>query len=241
VIKLQHTIITLMTESNSSASILLPSLPAIYATSEDTRVGFVSALAEQYQRMAQASPLAACYPFQNSATAAFPTPYITSVPIAVPATTTARSQRTNLNEIQEGISNTTSSSNSTGSSSKPWVICSDYEKMEREVEHHSYSNIDFQYWTCPCGFQSENAIQFPTYWVRTKDHFVAVYQKDIYSCHFIPSKGDIPKNLLFCSICVGDQSCTEDDVGRYIFEELVAHLKEHTPAEFKSKNMYDLA
>ncbi|KAF4625296.1 hypothetical protein G7Y89_g12873 [Cudoniella acicularis] len=57
VIKLQHTIITMMTESNSSFALVLPSLPTIYSTSEDTRMGVVSALAQQYQRIAQARPL----------------------------------------------------------------------------------------------------------------------------------------------------------------------------------------
>lgn len=56
-IKLQHTIIVLMAESHSSAALILPSLPSILSTSENTRVGAVSALAEQYQRMAQASSL----------------------------------------------------------------------------------------------------------------------------------------------------------------------------------------
>jgi hypothetical protein len=54
---LQHAIITLMNESNSSITLVLPSLPTMYATSEDTRIGVVSTLAEQYQRMAQAKPL----------------------------------------------------------------------------------------------------------------------------------------------------------------------------------------
>jgi hypothetical protein len=35
----------------------LPSLPAIYSTSEDTRTGVVSALAQQYQCMAQGKPI----------------------------------------------------------------------------------------------------------------------------------------------------------------------------------------
>jgi hypothetical protein len=61
VIKLQHTIIALMTESNSPVSLVLPSLPAIYSTSEDTRKGVVSALAQQYQRMVQARPLGSSY------------------------------------------------------------------------------------------------------------------------------------------------------------------------------------
>jgi hypothetical protein len=61
VIKLQHTIITLMTESNSSNNPVLPSLPAIYSTSEDTRKGVVSAMAQQYQRMVQAKPLSGSY------------------------------------------------------------------------------------------------------------------------------------------------------------------------------------
>jgi len=58
---LQLAIITLMDESNSSNTLVLPSLPTIYATFENTRIGVVSTLAEQYQRMAQAKPLLASY------------------------------------------------------------------------------------------------------------------------------------------------------------------------------------
>jgi hypothetical protein len=57
VIKLQHTIITMMTESNVSGTITMPSLPIMLSTSEDTRAGVVVALGEQYQKMSQAVPL----------------------------------------------------------------------------------------------------------------------------------------------------------------------------------------
>lgn len=50
-----------MTESNASNGLVLPSLPAIYSTSEDTRKGVVSALGQQYQRMVQARPLSGSY------------------------------------------------------------------------------------------------------------------------------------------------------------------------------------
>lgn len=57
VIKLQHTIITLMTESGSYSAIVIPSLPSILSTLEDTRTGVVTMLSEQYQRMTQARSL----------------------------------------------------------------------------------------------------------------------------------------------------------------------------------------
>jgi hypothetical protein len=66
VIQLQHTIIMLITESNSAASLILPSLPTIFSTSEDIRRGVVSTLQAQYQRMAQARLLLASTSFLGS-------------------------------------------------------------------------------------------------------------------------------------------------------------------------------
>lgn len=46
-----------MTESSSTGTIILPSLPIMLSSSEDTRKGVVTTLGEQYQRMLQAQPL----------------------------------------------------------------------------------------------------------------------------------------------------------------------------------------
>jgi hypothetical protein len=48
-----------MTESSSTGTIILPSLPIMLSNSEDTRKGVVTTLGEQYQRMLQARPLQA--------------------------------------------------------------------------------------------------------------------------------------------------------------------------------------
>lgn len=57
VIKLQHMLITLLSESNSTAHVVLPTVPSLISTSEELRVGVVTILAEQYQRMIQAAPI----------------------------------------------------------------------------------------------------------------------------------------------------------------------------------------
>jgi hypothetical protein len=48
-----------MAESSSTGTIILPSLPIMLSSSEDTRKGVVTTLGEQYQRMLQAKPLQA--------------------------------------------------------------------------------------------------------------------------------------------------------------------------------------
>ncbi|KAH7348860.1 hypothetical protein BKA65DRAFT_477243 [Rhexocercosporidium sp. MPI-PUGE-AT-0058] len=57
VIRLQHIIITLMTESGTEGVVVLPGLPGMLSDSEGTRTGAVRTMAEQYQRMMQARPL----------------------------------------------------------------------------------------------------------------------------------------------------------------------------------------
>jgi hypothetical protein len=57
IIKLQHTIIILITESNTSTGIVIPSLPNVLATSDETRWGVITALGQQYQRMAQSQQI----------------------------------------------------------------------------------------------------------------------------------------------------------------------------------------
>ena len=52
VIKLQHGMISLLIGENPAA-IILPNLPAIYSTSEETRIGVITALREQFQRMSE--------------------------------------------------------------------------------------------------------------------------------------------------------------------------------------------
>jgi hypothetical protein len=47
VIKLQHGMISLLIGENPAA-IILPNLPAIYSISEETRIGVITALREQF-------------------------------------------------------------------------------------------------------------------------------------------------------------------------------------------------
>ncbi|MCJ1405737.1 hypothetical protein MMC11_008967 [Xylographa trunciseda] len=65
VIKLQHTIITLMTRSGSVTGNVFPDLPLMVASSDTTRTGAIDALAGQYQRMRQAAPLFSYQPRQH--------------------------------------------------------------------------------------------------------------------------------------------------------------------------------
>lgn len=70
VIKLQHLIITMMGESSSALSIIMPSLPSMLSTSNETRVGVVNVLAQQYQRMMQAATIPAPLSFNARVEAA---------------------------------------------------------------------------------------------------------------------------------------------------------------------------
>lgn len=47
----------MLTESSSSVALVIPNLPILLSTSEDTRTGVVVALSQQYQRLLQAKPL----------------------------------------------------------------------------------------------------------------------------------------------------------------------------------------
>ena len=52
-------IITLITESAKDGTVILPSLPVMLSTSENTRTEVVTALGKQYQRLLQSAPLTA--------------------------------------------------------------------------------------------------------------------------------------------------------------------------------------
>jgi len=67
IIKLQHAYIALLSGSSVSPSILLPNLPMLLSTSEETRSGVVNTLKDQYQRMLQSSvsPVTSNFPFQG--------------------------------------------------------------------------------------------------------------------------------------------------------------------------------
>jgi hypothetical protein len=57
VVTLLHTIVTLMANSTSSHQIVLPKLPIMLSTSENTRTGVLSSMGSQYQRLLQTVPL----------------------------------------------------------------------------------------------------------------------------------------------------------------------------------------
>jgi hypothetical protein len=57
VIKLHHALIPFLTGADPMTSILVPNLPFLYSTSEESRIGAVRALGEQYQRIMQSQPL----------------------------------------------------------------------------------------------------------------------------------------------------------------------------------------
>jgi hypothetical protein len=57
VVTLLHTIVTLMANSTSSHQIMLPKLPIMLSTSENTKTGVLSSMGSQYQRLLQTAPL----------------------------------------------------------------------------------------------------------------------------------------------------------------------------------------
>jgi hypothetical protein len=57
VIKLQHAFITFLTGADSMISIVILNLQFLYSTAEESKIGALRTLREQYQRMMQSQPL----------------------------------------------------------------------------------------------------------------------------------------------------------------------------------------
>jgi hypothetical protein len=217
VIKVQHIIITLMTESNTSFILVLPSLPTVYATSEETRLGVVSALAEQHQRMAQAKPLRS-----SRLLAAFAQLKI------------ARSRRT--------VSDSTavSESHSTPESS----ICEEND-LEESKSANTYYGVDDGTFRCRgCGFsgssQKASDLLIRTCKGNLAGYWFVIKQRELFKCHFNDTKsGRQAEAALYCPICY-DGSPKSESVVRYTILQLVAHIKDtHTYDDLETRDLVD--
>lgn len=214
VIKLQHTIITLMTESSSASVLVLPSLPAIYSTSEDTRKGVVSALAQQYQRMVQARPLTGTRTLSGS--------YLT--------------------RMLSGPWQTITSGAGSSSSSLPlFRICTEldlnYHAIYRQQRWVCDCGFAADCWGHDAGWAG-------LLWVRPRgeiiDCKVAIEHQSLCQYHFRPNDRNPRRrmeHLLYCLLCY-DSTLGEADVERYTREQIQAHFEDkHTLSELRSKNL----
>jgi hypothetical protein len=214
VITLQHAIITLMNESNSSITLVLPSLPTMYATSEDTRIGVVSTLAEQYQRMAQAKPLRS-----SRLLAAF-----TQIRMARPRRT---------------ISDSTAVSKSY-STPEPSICEKNWLQDCRSLDSDSG---DFECRGCGFSgtFQSSYETLIRRYNTSEPDRIyygVRIKQPELFKSHFNDTKSGRPaERALYCPICY-DGSPKSESVVRYTISQLIAHIKDtHTYDELAQRGL----
>ncbi|PMD40909.1 hypothetical protein L207DRAFT_583082 [Hyaloscypha variabilis F] len=212
VIKLQHTIITLITESNGSNALVLPSLPKIYSTSEDTRKGVVSALAQQYQRMVQARPLMGTRTLSGA--------YLSRV----------------LSDSWQSIT-----SGSSSSSLPLFRICTEfdlsYHTIYRERRWVCACGFVADCWGHEAGWAG---LLWVTPFGERSDCKVAIEHQSLCQYHFRPNDRNPRRraeHLVYCLLCY-DPSLGEADVERYTREQMQAHLEDkHTLSELRDKNL----
>jgi hypothetical protein len=193
-------------------------LPTMYATSEDTRIGVVSTLAEQYQRMAQAKPLRS-----SRLLAAF-------TQIRMP-----RPRRT--------ISDSTAVSKSY-STSQPFICEENWlQDCDSPDSYHGGESGDFE---CRgCGFsgsfqsRSDTLIHgYNRYGPYSCPYGVRIQQMELFKSHFkIPSPEVPQERALYCPIC-DDGSPKSASVVRYTIPQLIAHVKDtHTYFELAQREL----
>jgi len=219
-----------MTESNSSASILLLSLPNIYATSEETRVGVVSALTAISAHVISFA-FGPFYSFPNSAISSRPLPPIVSVPVVVQNDKLPRPSSSPL-----GNSDITKSSAST-SFSLTGSICRRPLRIGRD-QNRSQKSCD--YWYCSCGFRSDAfySNQQTNLSLVTKDgHSICVDLKGICKYHFKRRWGADYQDVLYCPVCYKN-ICSDQRIVRYTPMEIRTHLEKHTRDELGRARSY---
>ncbi|PMD22795.1 hypothetical protein NA56DRAFT_75020 [Hyaloscypha hepaticicola] len=218
VVTLQHAIITLMSESNSSIMLVLPSLPTMYSTSENTRIGVGSTLAEQYQRMVQAMPLGSSSLLPN----------FTQVRMARPRRTISDSSA-----VSESCS-----------TPEPSICKANSLQSIYNFEHwNQYGYGASRPFRCRgCRFsgifhENSNALIIK----QRKDrlaYWVPIDQRALFKSHFNVTKSESPaERSLYCPICY-DGSRESERVVRYTSPQIIAHIKDtHTYDELDERDL----
>jgi len=168
----------MMSESTSSTNLLLPSLPTIYSTSEDTRVGVVSTLAGQYQRMLQARPLS---------TSRFPRPLASASQAAVAGTASKFSLKPADYSLE-------------------YCTFGDlYVKYDNDRFIQFQNDISGPKICCSCGFSITPEATEGCSWTRERDG-VDIDMLEVWKYHFQPQSASYTR--LYCPICnVGESRC----------------------------------
>jgi hypothetical protein len=193
----------------------------MYATSENARIGVVSTLAGQYQRMAQAKPL------RNSRMLA-----------AVTQIRMARPRRTNSD------STAVSKSYSTPEPS----ICEENRLQDCTSPESYYRGENGNFECRGCGFSGTFQSRFDTL-INTDNksvpetyHYdVLIKQIELFKSHLIDTRSGRPAEpALYCPICYDSSPKSESVVrsGGYTIPQLIAHVKDaHTYDQLEHRGL----
>ena len=192
---------------------MLPSLPKIYSTSEDTRKGVVSALAQQYQRMVQSRPLSGARTLSGS--------YLTKV----------------LSNSWQSITSGASSS----SSLPLFRICTNFDPSYhlnyRQQRFVCSCGFAADCWGHDAGWAGLLWVKPRE---ESYDCKVAIEHQSLCQYHFCPNDRNPRRrmeHLLYCLLCY-DDSLREGDIERYTREQMQAHIEDkHTLSELRNKNL----